>query len=94
MEAGKCQDGQEFHREFTDEAVKMVIESGRAIAEVAREIHINAGDASHVRVEDAIRTGKNTGVDHLPVGLVRDQPGLVPGAPAWPGTCLRGCGCA
>jgi transposase len=32
-----------FTPEFKDEAVKMVIESGRAIAEVAREIHVNEG---------------------------------------------------
>ena len=32
-----------FTPEFKDEAVKMVIESGRPIAEVAREIHVNEG---------------------------------------------------
>ena len=32
-----------FSPEFKDEAVKMVIESARAIAEVAREIHVNEG---------------------------------------------------
>jgi transposase-like protein len=32
-----------FTPEFRDEAVKMVIESSRPIAEVAREIHINEG---------------------------------------------------
>jgi transposase-like protein len=32
-----------FTPEFKDEAVKMVIESSRSIAEVAREIHINEG---------------------------------------------------
>ena len=32
-----------FSPEFKDEAVKMVIESSRAIAEVAREIQINEG---------------------------------------------------
>lgn len=32
-----------FTPEFKDEAVKMVIESGRPVAEVAREIHVNEG---------------------------------------------------
>jgi transposase-like protein len=32
-----------FSPEFKDEAVKMVIESSRAIAEVAREIRVNEG---------------------------------------------------
>ena len=32
-----------FTLEFKDEAVKMAIESGRPIAEVAREIHVNEG---------------------------------------------------
>jgi transposase-like protein len=32
-----------FTPEFKDEAVKMVIESGRPIAEIAREIHVNEG---------------------------------------------------
>ena len=32
-----------FSPEFRDEAVKMVIESSRAIAEVAREIQVNEG---------------------------------------------------
>ena len=32
-----------FSPEFQDEAVKMVIESSRAIAEVAREIQVNEG---------------------------------------------------
>jgi transposase len=32
-----------FTAEFKDEAVKMVIESSRPIAEVAREIHVNEG---------------------------------------------------
>lgn len=32
-----------FTPEFRDEAVKMVIESSRAIAEVAREIQVNEG---------------------------------------------------
>lgn len=32
-----------FTPEFKDEAVKMVIESGRSIAEIAREIHVNEG---------------------------------------------------
>jgi transposase len=32
-----------FTSEFKDEAVKMVIESGRPIAEIAREIHVNEG---------------------------------------------------
>lgn len=32
-----------FTPEFKDEAVKMVIESSRAIAEVAREIQVNEG---------------------------------------------------
>ena len=32
-----------FSTEFKDEAVKMVIESSRAIAEVAREIQVNEG---------------------------------------------------
>ncbi|UUW89638.1 IS3 family transposase [Pimelobacter simplex] len=32
-----------FTPEFKDEAVKMVIESSRSIAEVAREIHVNEG---------------------------------------------------
>ena len=32
-----------FSPEFKDEAVKMVIESSRAIAEVAREIQVNDG---------------------------------------------------
>ena len=32
-----------FTPQFKDEAVKMVIESSRPIAEVAREIHVNEG---------------------------------------------------
>jgi transposase len=32
-----------FTREFKDEAVKMVIETSRPVAEVAREIHVNEG---------------------------------------------------
>ena len=32
-----------FTPEYKDEAVKMVIESSRPIAEVAREIHVNEG---------------------------------------------------
>jgi transposase-like protein len=32
-----------FTPEFKDEAVRMVIESGRPIAEIAREIHVNEG---------------------------------------------------
>jgi transposase-like protein len=32
-----------FTPEFKDEAAKMVIESSRPIAEVAREIHVNEG---------------------------------------------------
>jgi len=32
-----------FTPEFKDEAVKMVIETSRSIAEVAREIHVNEG---------------------------------------------------
>ena len=32
-----------FSPEFKDEAVKMVVESSRAIAEVAREIQVNEG---------------------------------------------------
>jgi transposase len=32
-----------FTPEFKDEAVKMVIETSRPIAEVAREIHVNEG---------------------------------------------------
>lgn len=32
-----------FSSSFKDEAVKMVIESSRPIAEVAREIHVNEG---------------------------------------------------
>lgn len=33
----------EFSPEFKDEAVKMVIESSRSIAEVTRNIHVNEG---------------------------------------------------
>jgi transposase-like protein len=43
-----------FSPEFKDEAVKMVIESSRAIAEVAREIQVNEGTLGNwapVRVE-------------------------------------------
>ena len=32
-----------FTHEFKDEAVKMVIETARPIAEVARDIHVNEG---------------------------------------------------
>ena len=32
-----------FTHEFKDEAVKMVIETSRPIAEVARDIHVNEG---------------------------------------------------
>lgn len=32
-----------FTPEFKDEAVKMVVESDRQIADVAREIHVNSG---------------------------------------------------
>ena len=32
-----------FTPEFKDEAVKMVIETSRPVAEVAREIHVNEG---------------------------------------------------
>lgn len=32
-----------YSSEFKDEAVKMVLESNRAIADVAREIHVNDG---------------------------------------------------
>jgi hypothetical protein len=31
-----------------------------------REAFLEARHRSHFRVEDAIRTGKNTGLDHLP----------------------------
>lgn len=34
---------QKFTASFKDEAVKMVIESSRPIADVAREIHVNEG---------------------------------------------------
>jgi len=34
---------QKFTPSFKDEAVKMVIESSRPIADVAREIHVNEG---------------------------------------------------
>ena len=44
-----------FSPEFKDEAVKMVIESSRSIAEVARNIHVNEGTlgnwANRYRVE-------------------------------------------
>jgi transposase-like protein len=46
-----------FSPEFKDEAVKMVIESSRAIAEVAREIQVNEGTlgnwVNRYRVEHA-----------------------------------------
>ena len=46
-----------FSPEFKDEAVKMVIESSRAIAEVAREIQVNEGTLGNwvnkYRVEQA-----------------------------------------
>jgi transposase-like protein len=46
-----------FSPEFKDEAVKMVVESSRAIAEVAREIQVNEGTlgnwVSKYRVEHA-----------------------------------------
>ena len=46
-----------FSPEFKDEAVKMVIESSRAIAEVAREIQVNEGTVGNwvnkYRVEHA-----------------------------------------
>lgn len=32
-----------FSPQFRDEAVRMVIESSRAVADVAREIHVNEG---------------------------------------------------
>jgi transposase-like protein len=39
-----------FTHEFKDEAVKMVIETSRPIAEVARDIHVNEGtDAGTAR---------------------------------------------
>lgn len=34
---------QKFTASFKDEAVKMVVESSRPIADVAREIHVNEG---------------------------------------------------
>jgi transposase-like protein len=36
-----------FTPEFKDEAVKMVIEASRPIAEVAREIHVKEGTLGH-----------------------------------------------
>jgi transposase len=46
-----------FSPEFKDEAVRMVIESSRAIAEVAREIQVNEGTlgnwVNRYRVEHA-----------------------------------------
>ena len=46
-----------FSPEFRDEAVRMVIDSSRPIAEVAREIHINEGTlgnwVNRYRVEHA-----------------------------------------
>lgn len=33
--------------EFKDEAARMVVETSRGIAEVAREIHVNAGTLGH-----------------------------------------------
>ena len=40
---------------------------------------LEARHRPHARVEDRIRTGKNTGIGHLPSPLVRAQPGLVCG---------------
>jgi transposase len=46
-----------FSREFKGEAVRMVIESSRPVAEVAREIHVNEGTlgnwVNRYRVEHA-----------------------------------------
>ena len=56
-----------FTPEFKDEAVKMVIESSRPIAEVAREIHVNEGTlgnwvnryrADHVDEEPPLTIGE------------------------------------
>lgn len=43
MEEKVRQQRRKFTPEFRDEAVKMVIESSRPIAEVARELGINEG---------------------------------------------------
>jgi transposase len=40
-----------FTPEFKDEAVKMVIESSRPVAEVAREIQVNEGTLGNCRVD-------------------------------------------
>ena len=59
-----------FSPEFKDEAVKMVIESSRAIAEVAREIQVNEGTLGNwvnkYRAEHA---------DEEPPLSVSDRPG-------------------
>jgi transposase len=36
-----------YTAEFKDEAAKMVVETSRPIAEVAREIHVNSGTLGH-----------------------------------------------
>ena len=44
MEDRQCRSaGGKFTPEFKDEAVKMVIETSRPIAEIARDIHVNEG---------------------------------------------------
>jgi transposase len=43
MEDGMPERRRKFSSEFNDEAVRMVIETSRPIAEVAREIQVNEG---------------------------------------------------
>ena len=38
--------------------------------------HLDARHRAHARVEDRIRCAKDTGLDHFPSRIVRDQPSL------------------
>jgi hypothetical protein len=50
----------------------------RAAGRLGQLAFLEARHRSHARVEDTIRNGKNTGLNHLPSNIFRDQPGLVP----------------
>ena len=65
--------------EFKDEAAKMVIETSRPIAEVAREIHVNEGHTGELgsEIPSRPRWRGTTAVDHgagTPPGVGKRKP--------------------
>src|SRR5450756_2348182 len=68
MEDRQCRsDAGSSRLEFKDEAVKMVIETARPIAEIARDIHVNEGTVGTGCTRDRARR-RRAGVERLRAG--------------------------